>query len=225
MILLRNFLLQLKKADIVVENDELLVNVEINSNKSESKRLKNDMYVCQLLLKQISSSKDYLKKLKKVHQINLNAYDIAGDDRFIVVSKVLDVVTHKELHPLFEIHDINLAKLQNMDYTSVSKDKESLEYLLYILICNDKVDIDSMYDGDELMAKIVEVVHSMTDDFDKRFYYDEEEIKRLEYQAGRTDEKLDSAKNMLKESCDIDLISRVTNLSIEEIQKLKEELE
>ena len=213
------------QADIVAENDEILVNVEINSNKSESKRVKNDMYICQLLLKQIKSSKDYVKKLKKVHQINLNAYDIAGDGRFIVVSKILDVKTRKELHPLLEIHDVNLEKLQNMDYTNVSEDKESLEYLLYILICNDKVDIDSMYDGDELMAKIVDVVHSMTDDFDKRFYYDEEEVKRLECQAGITDGKKDDAKNMLKESCNIELISRVTNLSIEDIQRLKEELE
>ena len=112
-----------------------------------------------------------------------------------------------------------------MDYTNISEDKESLEYLLYILICNDKVDIDSLYDGDELMTKIVEVVHKMTDDFDKRFYYDEEEVKRLEYQAGITDGKKDDAKNMLKESCNIELISRVTNLSIEDIQRLKEELE
>ena len=94
------------QADIVAKNDEVLVNVEINSNKSESKRVKNDMYVCHLLLKQVKSSKDYMKKLKKVHQVNLNAYDVAGDGRFIVVSKVIDVKTRKELHPLLEIHDI-----------------------------------------------------------------------------------------------------------------------
>ena len=223
------------QADIVAENDEVLVNVEINSNKSESKRVKNDMYICQLLLKQIKSSKDYVKKLKKVHQINLNAFDIAGDGRFIVVSKILDVKTCKELHPLLEIHDINLEKLQNMDYTSVNEDKESLEYLLYILICNDKVDIDTMYDGDELMAKIVDVAHSITDDFDKRFYYDEEEVKRLEFQAGMEkgikqgveqgieQEKSEIAKNMLEKNCDVDFISEITNLSIEDIQKLKDE--
>ena len=119
-----------------------------------------------------------------------------------------------------------------MDYTNVSEDKESLEYLFYILICNDKVDIDSMYDGDELMEKIVDVAHSITDDFDKRFYYDEEEVKRLEFEAGVKQgieqgieqEKLEIVKNMLKMNYDVSEISNITNLSIEDIQKLKEEL-
>ena len=31
-----------------------------------------------------------------------------------------------------------------MDYTNISEDGESLEYLLYILICNDKVLIISL---------------------------------------------------------------------------------
>lgn len=127
-----------------------------------------------------------------------------------------------------EVHDINLEKLQNMDYTNISEGKGSLEYLLYILICNDKVDIDSMYDGNELMAKIVDVVHSMTDDFDKRFYYDEEEVKLLEYQAsmenGSEQRTIEIAKTMLNESCNVEFISKITNLSIEDIQKLKEEL-
>ena len=216
------------QADIVAQNNEIIVNVEINSNISPSRRIKNDMYICHLLLKQVRSSKDYLKKLKKVHQICLNSYDIAGDDRFVVVSKVLDVKTRKELHPFFEIHDINLAKLQNLDYTNIGEDKESLEYLLYILICNDKDNIDSMYNGDELMAKMVNVVHSMTDDFDKRYYYDEEEIKRLEFDAGVEQgieqEKLKTAKAMLKKNYDISNISEITGLAIEDIQKLKEEL-
>ena len=216
------------QADVVAENNEIIVNVEINSNKAASKRIKNDMYICHLLLKQVKSSKDYLKKLKKVHQISLNAFDIAGDDRFVVVSKILDVKTRKELHPFLEIHDVNLAKLQNLDYTNISEDKESLEYLLYILICNDKADIDNMYNGDELMAKIVNVVHSMTDDFDKRYYYDEEEIKRLEFDAGVEQgieqEKLKTAKAMLKKNYDISNISEITGLAIEDIQKLKEEL-
>ena len=115
-----------------------------------------------------------------------------------------------------------------MDYTNISEDRESLEYLLYILICNDKVDIDSLYDGDELMAKIVDVVHKMTDDFDKRFYYDEEEVKRLEYQAGMEkgieQRTIEIAKSMLKKNYDVSEISNITNLSIEDIQRLKEEL-
>ena len=83
-------------------------------------------------------------------------------------------------------------------------------------------------EGDEIMAKVIEVVHRVADDFEKRFYYNEEEVKRLEFEAGMEQgierEKSEIAKKMLNESCNVEFISKITNLSIEDIQKLKEEL-
>ena len=85
-----------------------------------------------------------------------------------------------------------------------------------------------LHEGDEIMAKVIEVVHRVADDFEKRFYYDEEEVKRLEFEAGMEQgierEKSEIAKKMLNESCNVEFISKITNLSIEDIQKLKEEL-
>ena len=58
----------------------------------------------------------YKNKLKKVYQINLNNYDISRDNRFIVVNRLIDIETRREYHPILEIIDVNLAKLQKEDY-------------------------------------------------------------------------------------------------------------
>ena len=204
------------EVDIALESNEIVVNVEINSQKRHSYERKNVFYVCQLLLRQIKSSDDYKKRLKKIYQINLNSFNISGDDRFVVVSKMLDVETNQELHPIFEIFD--------KDYTIIKEDKESLMNLLYILVCNKEADLWDMYSGDDFMAKIVEVTKSITDDFDRKLYYDKEALDKADYEEGMADAKLDVAKAMLEENCNIEFIAKMTKLSYEDVEKLKEEL-
>ena len=241
------------EVDIAMQNNDMIVNVEVNSTKGRKIERKNNNYNCQLILKQTKKSSDYKSKYKKVYQINLNTYGVTKDKRFIVQSKILDVKEHEEVHPMFEIYDINLAKILDKDYTIVRKDKESLEKLLYLLICNDKEKIDKVYDGDEFMAKIIREVKTQEDEFDKLFYYNREilddemtleeagdealaEGRAEGLKEGRSEGlkegkaegvkqgKIDIAKAMLKENCVIELIAKVTDLSIKEIEKLKEEL-
>ena len=241
------------EVDIAMQNNDMIVNVEVNSTKGRKIERKNNNYNCQLILKQTKKSSDYKSKYKKVYQINLNTYGVTKDKRFIVQSKILDVKEHEEVHPMFEIYDINLAKILDKDYTIVRKDEESLEKLLYLLICNDKEKIDKVYDGDEFMAKIIREVKTQEDEFDKLFYYNREilddemtleEARDEALAEGRAEGlkegraeglkegkaegvkqgKIDIAKAMLKENCVIELIAKVTDLSIKEIEKLKEEL-
>ena len=90
------------------------------------------------------------------------------------------------------------------------------------------------------MAKIIREVKTQEDEFDKLFYYnreildDEMTLEEAKKEArdealaeGRSEgvkqSKIDIAKAMLKENCVIELIAKVTNLSIKDIEKLKEE--
>ena len=86
---------------------------------------------------------------------------------------MLDIESHEEIHPLFEIYDINLAKILDKDYTIVKEDKESLEKLLYFLICNNKEKMNEVHDGDEFMSKIIREVNTQTDEFDKLLFITE----------------------------------------------------
>ena len=67
-----------------MQNNDMIVNVEVNSTKGRKIERKNNNYICQLILKQTKKSSDYKSKYKKVYQINLNTYGVTKDKRFIV---------------------------------------------------------------------------------------------------------------------------------------------
>lgn len=225
------------EVDVALESNEMLVNVEVNSVRSRKNERKNNMYICHLVLRQTRNAEDYSKKFKKVYQINLNTYSVTNDDRFIVRSRLLDDKTYEEIHSFFEIYDINLAKILDMDYTKIMKDDESLEKLLYLLISDDERLIKKVYDGDDFMAKIIREVKNNSDDFDNLLRYNRDVIfdgneKEEAFEDGLEREvkkgyKLgveQTAKEMLQENCDVNLICRVTKLSLDEVERLKEEL-
>ena len=211
------------EADLILENNEAIVNVEINSSTSKSIQNKNNAYVCHLVLRQIKNNQDYKNKLKKVYQINLNAFDIAHDNRFIVVNRLIDIETKKELHSILEIIDVNLAKLQEEGYNEIKKNE--IEYLLYLLVCNDEEELRKIYNGDDLMEKMIDEAKMLTDNFDSLLYYNRDELKKQEaFELGQEDTKTEIATNMLKKELSIDLISDVTGLSIKDINELKKKL-
>ena len=83
------------------------------------------------------------------------------------------------------------------------------------------------------MAKVVREIKNVVDDFDKLLYYDYDALKRGEAYDEGFDAGIDVgveknnkeiAKAMLKKNYDIKSVHEITNLSYEDIEKLKEEL-
>ena len=83
------------------------------------------------------------------------------------------------------------------------------------------------------MAKIIHEVKSSSDDFDNLLRYnrevifdgnEKEEAFEDGVERGVEQNKIDVAKVMLQENCNVDLICKVTKLSLNQVQKLKEEL-
>ena len=230
------------EVDVALESNEILVNVEVNSVRSRKNERKNNMYICHLVLRQRRNAKDYSKKFKKVYQINLNTYSVTNDDRFIVRSRLLDDKTYEEIHSFFEIYDINLAKILDKDYTIIKKDEKSLEKLLYLLISDDERLIKKVYDGDDFMAKIIREVKNSSDDFDNLLRYNRDVIfdgnekeeafedgvergVKKGYKLGAEQKAIDVAKAMLQKNYDIKDICEITKLSLNEVERLKEEFE
>ena len=229
------------EVDLIIEDDAAIVNIEINTSNSRSIQNKNTAYFCHLILKQIKTSKDYDKVLKKVYQINLNSYDVSHEERFVTRSRLIDVETKEEVHPILEIVDVYLAKIIKTDYTIVKERKNSLEYLLYLLVCNDEKILREVYEGDNLMEKMVDEAKELTDNFDSLLYYDYDELKKQEaYELGEASgveqgvelgieqgieqNKVEIALNMLRENTNSDFICKVTGLSLDEVEKLRREL-
>lgn len=138
---------------------------------------------------------------------------------------------------MFEICNINLAKILDKNYTIVREDRESLEKLLYLLIYSDKEKMNEVYDVYEFMAKIIREINTQEDDFDKLLFYNSEVLKEDNYfeesleearkealAEGREQSKLDIAKAMLEKNYDINSICDITNLSLDVLEKLQEGL-
>ena len=225
------------EVDLIIEDDASIVNIEINTSNSRSIQNKNTAYFCHLILKQIKTSKDYDKVLKKVYQINLNSYDVSHEERFVTRSRLIDVETKEEVHPILEIVDVYLAKIIKTDYTIIKERKNSLEYLLYLLVCNDEKILREVYEGDSLMEKMVDEAKELTDNFDSLLYYDYDELKKQEaYELGEASgveqgvelgieqNKVEIALNMLRENTNSDFICKVTGLSLDEVEKLRRKL-
>lgn len=226
------------EVDLIIEDDAAIVNIEINTSNSRSIQNKNTAYFCHLILKQIKTSKDYDKVLKKVYQINLNSYDVSHEERFVTRSRLIDVETKEEVHPILEIVDVYLAKIIKTDYTIVKERKNSLEYLLYLLVCNDEKILREVYEGDSLMEKMVDEAKELTDNFDSLLYYDYDELKKQEaYELGEASgveqgvelgieqNKVEIALNMLKKNMDTKLICEVTGLTHDELNVIKKGIE
>ena len=226
------------EVDLIIEDDEAIVNIEINTSNSRSIQNKNTAYFCHLILKQIKTSKDYDKVLKKVYQINLNSYDVSHKERFVTRSRLIDVETKEEVHPILEIVDVYLAKIIKTDYTIIKERNNSLEYLLYLLVCNDEKILREVYEGDSLMEKMVDEAKELTDNFDSLLYYDYDELKKQEaYELGEASgveqgvelgieqNKVEIALNMLKKNMDTKLICEVTGLTHDELNVIKKGIE
>ena len=76
-----------QETDLLLENDKNVFNIEINYNYYEEGMIKNRCYIANLLVRQIKKGRRY-KEYKKIHQININNYDLYQRGEFIYRSYI-----------------------------------------------------------------------------------------------------------------------------------------
>ena len=206
--------------DANYENDTSIINIEVNYRNTIKGRNRSMKYVCHLILKQIRKYNKGLN-IKPIYQININNYDIYKKDKFIYKSYMMEETLHIKRDNMISIIDINMDFLKKKNYTEIKKGN-SLEKLLYILICEDKNELNKLYIGDGVMEKVREKLESLTDDFDNDLYYNLEEFQKEEnYELGMKTKSIEIAKNLLRKNLSDKDIIEVTNITIEELKEIK----
>ena len=209
------------EADLVYENGDIFVNLEINFHDSFKLNNKNQIYLHQLILRQVSSDKDYTN-IKKVYQINLNGYDEFKCNEFIYRSKVIEEKYNIERYDNLEIIDINLYKLYEMDYNLVMEGTDELKKMLYLFVCDDNDLLVRLYEGDRFMKIVLKEANRLKVNIDDLLLYDKEEIKRDVYEAGvKRRNSIEIAVEMLKRNMNLTDVSEITKLALYEVEKLK----
>ena len=165
--------------DSICKDKNNYYNIEINYNNSKVVEVKNNVYVYNMILRQVKRKEDY-NKVSPVIQININNYDKFKEERFVYKSQMKETRSGKIRDELITVYDINLEYLSNIDYNKIKKGKSyNLEKLLYIFICGDERILDYIYNGDEIMLEIKEEFRSEIKELDDMLYYDPEELRRM----------------------------------------------
>ena len=123
-----------------------------------------------------------------------------------------------------EIYDINLDWLKKVDYNDIKKIK--LAKLLYLFVEEDLEKITKMYEGDELMTDVKKEAEKILENFDALLYYDPYELGKevgmdKGIDIGRDEAKIQTAHNLIKAGIDLGIISKATNISIQDLQKMQ----
>ena len=209
------------KLDIVVQYKNKVINIEMYSKFTKRAFQKSAYYIVLLGNEQVLRGKDY-QAMDKIEQINF-------------VQKVSGVKLSRELkqsltkYPLTEVMEmaiVNLDKLDKVGYNH-NVNKKFLQLLQFMVAKNEKERLKFAEGKEVLMrmnAAIEEYLNSeeYLSKFD--FFKGREEIKYYDgFDDGQERKQIEIARSMLKEKCKIELIAKVTKLSVDEIQKLKQE--
>ena len=221
-----------KRLDILVETNVGRINIEMNATNKDYLHPRNFCYLSNIYNKNTSISEDYNEDTLTI-QINFT-YGIKDDDKILRIYKVQDD-DHKCYIKNFEIYEYNMDIIMNFWY---SLDTEKVtEYSHLIMLDLDGGSLKELvkYDGkvDEYMEKITKLNTDanfwevFTPEEDERYIRNtikresEKKGEKIGTLKGERKKSREIAKNMLAKNLDLNLIMDVTNLSKNEIMKLK----
>ena len=128
----------------------------------------------------------------------------------------------------FIIYDINMVKCKNLWYT---KDEEFDKYKYLMMLDLDEEKLEDLSKKDKVVSKYMETLEEVNKDPEFREYMSaEEDARKMENShldearnEGKNERNIEIAKNMLEQKIEIDVISKCTGLTAEEIIDLREE--
>ena len=220
------------------------INIEIQL-KDEYNMIKRSLYYWSKLYEgQLENGENY-QKLSRTICINLLDFNLLNHDKFHSVYRLKDCQTNEELTDVMELHFIELKKMK--DVQRVEDVKSKLEAWLYFINQPDselvqeleKVEIEIK----EAKAELVRLSgdRKERERYEKRRESRLNEISALAYaeekgilkgieqglekglEQGAKQEKIEIVKNLIQNGLDSKLISKSTGLSLEEIEKLRQE--
>mgnify|MGYP006371673689 CR=1 FL=1 len=218
-----------------------MINVEINNHPHSGVNERNLAYLSNLYVRNVDMSNDYTKT-KKCIQLNLTSgkkdIDLRSEYALLKRNSKEEIIYSKNFI-IYEISvDLALKSYYNNDIEVINK------YKPVIMLALDREELEKLSMGDERVMEYRKRVEKLNDDENFiQFMSAEEDQKKtentlrniVEEQSAELEEKKyeleeksnelsnikhDTAKKMKSENIDIETISRVTGLNIEEIQNL-----
>ena len=231
-----------KRCDFILRvGENHLINLELNSSYYSGLIAKNLAYLCSLFSTSIRSGEEYNEDLLAV-QINLNSYK-SNYDKALSQYQLQEVNSHKLYTKSISIFTLNVVNCHELYYNLGDEDNIP-NYIKWgaLIYCDNFNDVPNIVKGimtdkerDKIMSKLSKLTR------DDLFYTEEEALEWVEWERrsietaarkkgieigevkGREQEQRDLILSMNENGVDLELISKVTGKTIDEIKKIIEE--
>ena len=222
-----NIFIRRKYLDILLETDQGLIGIEINSSVEEYLHPRNLAFQCDNYAHYTLVGKDYTEDVQII-QINLT-YGMKDDElvrRYFIQDK-----TGKKYATNFQIIEWNMDKLMKFWYDKDEEKIEEYKHLIMLDLC--KEDLKKLAKKDREVEKYMKEVERVNQDPKFREYMTKEEDQKKIYNTqmskafhdgisqGEKENSIEIAKKMLELNENIEKIKMYTGLTKEEIESLK----
>ncbi|MGU8487715.1 Rpn family recombination-promoting nuclease/putative transposase [Clostridium perfringens] len=219
------------RLDIKAKTDkDELINIEIQV-KNEYNMIQRTLYYwSRIYTDQLSSTRDY-SELSRTICINILNFKLLDNERYHNTYRLKELTTNEELTDIEEIHFIELPKSKHVDKNEVDNIDSLLKWIEFIKEPESET-VKILETTDEVLRNAKAQLYKISLDkdsiaryreFEKRMYDETSALnsaKREGMQEGEIKAKYDLARKSISEGLPISLISRLTELSEEEIKRL-----
>ena len=206
-----------KIGDLVLEIEGTTINLEANTTLSKGVIRKNSLYHHKLAANSYNKGESY-DASKAVIQINFDSIN-KFDDRLVIEFALRDKDNKFILDDNFLNYRINMAIALEKYYNNIKLSR--FEKVLVMHLLDSKEELLRISKGDKELETMAKDIIDFSSDDDVYLEMLEELARNIDINEAKNEKSIEIAKNMIKDNVPIDVISRYTSLSIEEIQNIK----
>ena len=216
-------------------NENITVNIEMQVVDEKNMIERTLYYWAGLYYTGLKRGRDY-KLNNKVITINILMYNIFKKENYHTIATIRDNENKEKITDRLEIHFIELPKFLKSKENGNRKLRQWLEFICnkrkgeieMAVRENEKIAKASQeweyLRGDEAVKRMAFLKEKWERDWNSGMHSAEEAGIEKGMKKGKREEKKEIAIKMIHEKIDEEIISKVTNLSLDEIEKLKEEI-
>ena len=212
-----------ERCDYVALLSDTSLNIEVNNNSSLEVLERNMEYAHRLYSKKIRRGEENYQ-YTQVIQFNLNNFAFKGNDKIVDIYTVTNDDNIGLSNKLIFVQ-IYVPNLRKKWYTKGIKSLSEEEKYILALV---EMDLDKLNDlgGENIMDEYVKEAEEVSFEGGIGEAYDKEWALRDQgyregMSQGKSKEKIEIAKNLLKNNVDISVIASSTGLTEDEINSLK----
>ena len=215
-----------KHLDLNLETDIGRLEIEVNASHAKYVKARNTAYLCDIYSHYVEKGDKYDEETLII-QINFS-YGLPDDGKYVRKYTISDE-TGQQFVKNFIIYDINMSKYEKMWYNSdIDEIQRNKYFVMLFLGKKELVKLTEILKKDKVVKEYMDELKRLNEDPKFREYMSiEEDNRKIEnsikdeyFKMGSINKAMEMAKSMLKDNISKETISKYTNLSIEEIEKL-----